>query len=179
MIIDFVKFSDDAIEPTKGTPNSVGFDICCTENILVAPSSVRIINTCIGFKISRGYFRKIYARSSFALKFTDEGAGVIDADYRGPVCVLFFNFSSIVIEIEKGSRFTQIVFQKCARPTLREVEMFSERSTTSRGRNGFGSTRLKGFSCFLSTEKKCQTLAVNTSLIIGCLICHGMSVMAS
>ena len=140
MTTDFVKFSNDATEPTKGTSNSVGFDLYCTENSLVAPSSVRIINTCIGFKISRGYFRKVYARSSFALKV---GAGLIDADYRGPVCVLLVNFSNSIIEIEKGSRFNQIVFQKCARPTLREVEMFSERSTTCRGRNGFGSTGLK------------------------------------
>ena len=51
MIIDFVKFSNDAIEPAKGTPDSAGFDLYSTENILVAPSSVRIINTCIGFKI--------------------------------------------------------------------------------------------------------------------------------
>ena len=58
MIIDFLKFFNDAIEPTKSTPDSAGFDLYSTENILIAPSSVRIINTCIGFKIPRGYFGK-------------------------------------------------------------------------------------------------------------------------
>ena len=128
-------------------PDSAGFDIYCTEDILVAPSSVRIINTCMGFKIPRSYFSKIYARSSFALKFTDVGVGIIDADCRGPVCVLFFNFLNSIIETEKGSCLAQIKFQKCARPTLREFEMFSERSTTCRGRNGFGSKALNKF-CF-------------------------------
>ena len=85
MIIDFVKFSNDAIEPA---PDSAGFDLYSTENILVAPSSVRIINTCIGFKILRGYFGKIYARSSFALKFTYLSAGVIDL-YRTCLCIVF------------------------------------------------------------------------------------------
>ena len=88
MIIDFVKFSNDAIEPAKGTPDSAGFDLYSAENILVAPSSVRIINTCIGFKILRGYFGNIFARSSFALKFTYVGAGVIDL-YRTCLCIVF------------------------------------------------------------------------------------------
>ena len=129
MIIDFLKFSNDAIEPTKCTPDSAGFDFYSTENILVAPS--RIINTCIGLTIPRGNFRKIYARSSFAVKFTHVSAGVIDSAHRGPVCVLFFNFSNNIIEIEKGLPFAQILFQKCARPSLREVETFDPRSTLS------------------------------------------------
>ena len=142
MMIDFIKFANDAIEPTKGTPDSAGFDLYSTENILVAPSRVRIINTCIGFKIPCGYLGKLYARSGFAVKFTDVFGGIVDADYRGPVCVIFFNFSNNIIEIEKGSRFVQIVFQKCAHPRLREVETFGARSTL-RGQNGFGSTGLK------------------------------------
>ena len=68
-MIDFIKFANDAIEPTKGTPDSAGFDLYSNENILVAPSSVRIINTSIGFKIPCGYFGKNYARSGFAVKF--------------------------------------------------------------------------------------------------------------
>ena len=71
----------------------------------------------------------MYVRSSFAVKFTDVSAGVIDSDYRGPVCVLSFNFSNNIIEIEKGSRFAEILFQKCARSSLREVEMFDAGST--------------------------------------------------
>ena len=142
MIIDFSKFSNDAIKPTKHTPDSAGFDLYSTENILVAPSSVRIINTCIGFKTPRGYLGKIYARSSFAVRFIDVNAGVTDSEYRGPVCLLFFNFSNNNIEIEKGSCFVQIVFQKCARPSLREVGTFDARSTLP-GQNGLVSTRLK------------------------------------
>ena len=85
-------FSNDAIEPTKGTPDSATFDLYSTENILVAPSSVRIINMCIGFQIPCGYFAKKYTRSSLALKLTDLSAGVVDANYRGPDCVVFFRY---------------------------------------------------------------------------------------
>ena len=46
--------------------------------------------------------------------------GVIDADYREPIVVLFFNFSDKAINIEKGERFCQAVLQKIANhPVLR------------------------------------------------------------
>lgn len=47
---------------------------------------------CIGFQIPCGYFAKKYARSSLALKLTDLSAGVVDANYRGPDCVVFFRY---------------------------------------------------------------------------------------
>ena len=97
---------------------------------------------CIGFKILYGSFKRIYARLSFALKFTDVGSGVVDATYRGPVCVVFFNFSINIIEIEKGLRFEQIVFKKCPYQSLREVESFDGRSIFC-GQNGFDLTGLK------------------------------------
>ena len=53
--------------------------------------------------------------------------GVIDADYREPIVVLFFNFSDKAINIEKGERFCQVVLQKIANhPVLREVDNFDE-----------------------------------------------------
>ena len=55
----------------------------------------------------------MHPRSSFALRFTDVGGGVIDADYRRRVSVIFFNLSN---------RFVKIV--KIVMPTLREVDKF-------------------------------------------------------
>ena len=88
--------------------------------------SVRAISINIDFKIPRGYFGKIHARSSFAMQFTDVGGGVIDSDYRGPVIVLFFNFSNIHFGVRKGQGFTQVIFHKIAHPVLREVQTFEE-----------------------------------------------------
>ena len=66
--------------------------------------------------------------------------GVIDVDYRGPIVVLFFNFSDKAIDIEKGERFCQVVFQKIANhPILREVGNFDEDKVV-RGEESFGST---------------------------------------
>ena len=51
---------------------------------------MKIIRTGISFKIPRGYFGKSYARSSLAVRCTEVGGGVIDADYREFVAVFFF-----------------------------------------------------------------------------------------
>ena len=66
---------------------------------------MKLIRTDIAFKIPKGHFGKIHSKSSFALCFTDVGGGLKDDDYRGPVTVLFFSFSSKFTEIEKGARF--------------------------------------------------------------------------
>ena len=79
----------------------------------------------IGFKIPRGYFGKIYARSSLTVRCIEIDGGVIDADYRGPIVAFFFNFSNKVVEVRKGERFFQIVFQNIANsPVLRQVDNF-------------------------------------------------------
>ena len=90
--IDFVRFSSAAIAPTQRTKDSAGFDLYYVEDVLVSPNSTKIIRIDIDFKKLRGYFGKIYSRSSFAPRLTEVDRGVIDADYRGPVSVIFFNF---------------------------------------------------------------------------------------
>ena len=135
--IEFVKFSSAAITPTKGSADAAGYDLYSFENVLVLHAMVKLIRTDIGFKIPKGYFGKISARSSFILCFTDVGGGVIDTNYRGPVTVVFFNFSSKSVETEKGTQFAQIIFQKIVTPTLREVEKFMD--LTQRDTGLFGS----------------------------------------
>ena len=80
------------------------------EDLLRAPTSVKLVRNDIGFKIRRGYFDKIYARSRFTIRYIDVGGGAIDTDYRGPVSVIFFNHSDKYISLERGSRFAQMVF---------------------------------------------------------------------
>ncbi|XP_070683177.1 deoxyuridine 5'-triphosphate nucleotidohydrolase-like isoform X1 [Malus domestica] len=76
-------------------------------------------------------------RSGLAWKHSiDVGAGVIDADYKGPVGVVLFNFSDVEIEIKEGDRIAQLIIQKIT-PGVVEVE---DLDSTARGAGGFGST---------------------------------------
>ena len=87
MKIDFVKFSNLAITPTKGSEDSAAFDLYSIECVTIPSNSIKLIKTDIGFKILGGHFGKIYAKSSLAVRCTETG-GVIDADYRGRLIIL-------------------------------------------------------------------------------------------
>ena len=142
MKIEFLRFSSSAITPTQVTKDSAAFDLYSLENVIVAANSMKTIKTNVGFKIPRWYFGKIYARSSLAIRCTKVSGGVIDSDYRGPVSVMFFNFSNKSIEIEKSNRFCRTVFHKIANhPVLREVVKFEDK--TDRGEGSFGSANKK------------------------------------
>lgn len=68
----------------------------------------------------------------------DVGAGVIDADYRGPVGVILFNHSDTDFEVKVGDRVAQLIIEKIVTPNVvTEVEDLDE---TVRGEGGFGST---------------------------------------
>lgn len=67
----------------------------------------------------------------------DVGAGVIDADYRGPVGVILFNFSDVDFEVKAGDRIAQLIIERIM--TL-DVAVVDDLDATVRGAGGFGST---------------------------------------
>lgn len=70
-------------------------------------------------------------------KSIDVGAGVIDADYRGPVGVVLFNHSDSDFEVKRGDRIAQLILQRIVTPEALEVE---DLDSTVRGTGGLGST---------------------------------------
>ena len=81
---------------------------------------------------------RIAPRSGLASKnFIDTGAGVIDADYRGPVKVLLFNHAETDYKIKEGDRIAQLVLERIYTPEVAEVAELEE---SVRGAGGFGST---------------------------------------
>lgn len=67
----------------------------------------------------------------------DVGAGVIDADYRGPVGVILFNHSDVDFTVKPGDRIAQMIIERILTPEVLEVE---DLDATVRGAGGFGST---------------------------------------
>lgn len=77
-------------------------------------------------------------RSGLAWKHSiDVGAGVIDADYRGPVGVILFNHSDADFEVKVGDRIAQLIIEQIITPNVIEVD---DLDSTERGAGGFGST---------------------------------------
>lgn len=77
-------------------------------------------------------------RSGLAWKHSiDVLAGVIDADYRGPVGIILFNHSDANFEVKAGDRAAQLIIEVIMMPEVVEVE---DLDSTVRGAGGFGST---------------------------------------
>ena len=80
--------------PTRGTPNAAGYDLYSSETITLPPHTRALVSTDIAIQVPIGTYGRIAPRSGLAAKFSiDLSVGVIDADYRGHVKVLFVNHS--------------------------------------------------------------------------------------
>jgi dUTP pyrophosphatase len=63
---------------------------------VIPARSKALVSTGISMAIPVGNYGRVAPRSGLAVKnFIDIGAGVVDADYRGEVKVLLFNFSDV------------------------------------------------------------------------------------
>jgi len=87
------KLDPKAFIPTKGSEHAAGYDLYSIEDTVVKSKDKKLISTGISMSIPVGNYGRVAPRSGLAVKnFIDVGAGVIDADYRGEVKVLLFNF---------------------------------------------------------------------------------------
>ncbi|KIR26170.1 deoxyuridine 5'-triphosphate nucleotidohydrolase [Cryptococcus deuterogattii LA55] len=120
------KLSSSATIPTRGSPLSAGYDLYSAEETVVPARGKALIDSGLSIAVPEGTYGRVAPRSGLASKHSiDTGAGVIDADYRGPVKVLLFNYSD--------ADFTSTIVMA---PIL-EVE---DLDVTARGSGGFGST---------------------------------------
>lgn len=97
-----------------------------------------LIATDLSIAVPIGTYGRVAPRSGLAVKhFLDVGAGVVDADYRGPLGIVMFNFGKNDYEVKKGDRIAQLVLEKIVMADVAEVEDLDD---TERGAGGFGST---------------------------------------
>ena len=130
--------SPQARLPQKGSALSAGYDLHSSENTIVPAKGKALIKIGLSFAIPASCYGRIAPRSGLACKkFIDVGAGVIDADYRGEVRVLLFNFGAEDFEIKQGDRIAQMIIERIAETELVQVEDLDQ---TVRGQGGFGST---------------------------------------
>uniref|UniRef100_A0A7S3PX71 Deoxyuridine 5'-triphosphate nucleotidohydrolase n=1 Tax=Chaetoceros debilis TaxID=122233 RepID=A0A7S3PX71_9STRA len=130
--------SENAVVPSRGSPLSAGYDLSSAEQTVIKAGGKGIVKTDLSIACPEGTYGRIAPRSGLAVKkFIDVGAGVVDADYRGAVGVVLFNFGDKDFVVKKGDRVAQLVLEKISMVDAVEVE---ELSDTKRGTGGFGST---------------------------------------
>ena len=71
------------------------------------------MDTDISIAVPAGTYGRVAPRSGLASKHSiHTGAGVIDADYRGPVKVLLFNLSGTDFNVAPGDRIAQLIVER-------------------------------------------------------------------
>ncbi|KAL7306329.1 hypothetical protein TKK_0001756 [Trichogramma kaykai] len=137
-LLKFVKMTDKAFTPTKGSDKSAGYDLKSAYDHIVPARGKALIKTDLLFAVPEGTYGRVAPRSGLALKnFIDVGAGVVDSDYRGEVGVVLFNHSDTDFIVKPGDRVAQFICEKIAYPELEECTSLDK---TIRGAGGFGST---------------------------------------
>tara|TARA_A200000113_G_scaffold105237_1_gene94546 strand:+ start:323 stop:751 length:429 start_codon:yes stop_codon:yes gene_type:complete len=136
--IRVMKLSDTATIPTRGSAVAAGWDLYASQECIVPARGKAIVSTDISIAVPVGYYGRVAPRSGMAWKnHTDIGAGVIDADYRGPIGVVMFNHSEEDLKIEVEDRVAQLVIEQISMAPLTEVDSLDD---TERGEGGYGST---------------------------------------
>ena len=86
------KLSPTAILPKKGSPGAAGYDVCANEDTVVPARGKAKVSTGLSWMCPSNSYGRVAPRSGLTWKNSiDVGAGVIDEDYRGEVCVILFN----------------------------------------------------------------------------------------
>ena len=134
------------LEPTAHAPvyaheSDACADIYASTDITIPAHSLStIVPTGLRIALPEGWVAKIAPRSSIGAKTglrLSNSIGIIDADYRGEIGVLYDNFSDSDYEIKTGDRIAQMWIERVQRFKPVVVDTLP---TTDRGEGGFGST---------------------------------------
>ena len=124
--------------PIRSTTLAVGYDLYSAEELQIAPLSRSLVSTAIAILVPPGTYGRIAPCSGLSVKNSiDIGAGVIDADYHGPVKILLINHANAPFQVKEGDRVAQLVLECVQTPDTATVDALPE---TGRGEQDFGST---------------------------------------
>ena len=138
MKLKIKRLHKDAIIPKYAHDDDAGMDLYCVEDFNMAPWERKSIPIGLAMEIPKGHVGLVWDKSGLSHKFgLKTFGGVIDAGFRGEICIGIMNISDKPFHFEKGHKIAQILIQKIEHVDIKEVTKLSE---TKRGQKGFGST---------------------------------------
>ena len=127
--------------PAYAHPGDAGADLRTTVDVTLAPGERALVPTGISIAFPEGYVALVHPRSGLAARHglsLVNTPGTIDAGYRGEIKVLLINHDlTEPVELKRGDRVAQLVFQRVEQAVLTEVDALPE---SVRGIGGYGST---------------------------------------
>lgn len=146
MNVKIKKIHPDAKVPVYGSKGAACFDLYAARVINTADDIELTVTygTGLQFEVPEGHVMMIYSRSGHGFKHgitLVNSTGVIDADYRGEVCVKLRKTRIDMYGMpDVGERIAQAMIIPVQQVTFEEAD---ELSDTERGAGGFGSTGVK------------------------------------
>ena len=136
------KINELAKLPKRMTEHAAGYDIysCNKEDINITSGKVVLIPTGIAISLPVGYEAQIRPRSGLAIKHQIgvlNSPGTIDADYRGEIKIILFNFGKTDFIITNHTRIAQMVV---SRHESIDFVLTDQLDETDRGSGGFWHT---------------------------------------
>ncbi|HPR17797.1 MAG TPA: dUTP diphosphatase [Candidatus Cloacimonadota bacterium] len=137
------KLDPQAVLPQRMTGQAAGYDLysCHKEDIIIKAGEVQLIPTGLAIALPAGYEAQIRPRSGLAFKHqlgVLNSPGTIDADYRGEIKIILFNFGKEDFVVKPQTRIAQMVIAKHETAAFVLTEELEE---TQRGDGGFGHTK--------------------------------------
>jgi dUTP pyrophosphatase len=128
--------------PAYMSADAAGCDLfaAITDPLLLLPGDRALVPAGFSIALPRGLEAQVRPRSGLALRHGVtclNSPGTIDADYRGPVCVILINHGREPYLVRRGDRIAQMIIARVERVSF---DVATELDETSRARGGFGST---------------------------------------
>jgi deoxyuridine 5'-triphosphate nucleotidohydrolase len=138
-ILQVVKLTETAVEPSRATPHSIGYDLHLDiDNVTIPAGGTKLLPTGIAAKAPDGTYLRLAAKSGLTIKKNvTPVAGVIDPDYTGCITIVMNNFGTEDQTFSIGDKIAQLIVEKASTPT---IQLVSSLPKTKRGADGFGST---------------------------------------
>ena len=136
------KIDNSAKLPHRMSTHAAGYDLysCHQQNIILKKGEVKLVPTGIAISLPAGYEAQIRPRSGLAIKHgigVLNAPGTIDADYRGEIKIILFNYGKEDFIIAPGTRVAQMII---AKHEIVDFAVTEELDVTKRGSGGFGHT---------------------------------------
>jgi dUTP pyrophosphatase len=139
--VAIVRLDPDLPLPSYAHPGDAGADLHTTVDVSLGPGERALVPTGIGVALPEGYVALVHPRSGLAARHglsIVNAPGTVDAGYRGEVKVMLINHDPVTaVELRRGDRIAQLVFQRVERARFVEVGQLPD---SVRGPGGYGST---------------------------------------
>lgn len=128
--------------PRYMSEEAAGADLCAAvlEDLTLLPGARALVPTGFAIALPSGYEAQVRPRSGLAMRHGVtclNSPGTIDADYRGPVCVVLANLGTEPFTVRRGDRIAQLIIAPVSRA---QFDLIEDLPQSARAAAGFGST---------------------------------------